>query len=192
MTPMTADQDPDWTKKVVAAWQCALKSRIICFVVWARWILSIGLTLSALLWSAYVLGQDISNNLTNDYKTVQEAQKTLLQDAQEFRDELLNPNIDVAMGTELKELREKALNTIAALGGMRAPSNRIEDAKHAYRDALQGLIAVSNRLARDDVAGMAIPLHNALQGVANQGGNLNEEISYFQGGMWPQLKAAIF
>lgn len=189
---MTADQEPDWTKKVVAAWQWALKSRLVRIVVWARWILSIGLTLSALLWSAYVLGQDISNNLTNDYKTVQEAQKTLLQDTQEFRDALLNPNIDVAMETELKELREKALNTIAALGGMRAPSNRIEDAKHAYRDALQGLIAVSNRLARGDVESMAIPLHDALQGVANQGGDLNDEISHFQGGMWPQLKAAIF
>jgi len=192
MTPMTADQDPNVTTKAMAVWQWVRKTRIFRFVVWARWILSIGLTLFALLWSAYVLGQEISNNLTDDYKALQETQKTLLQDAQEFRDALLNPNIDVAMEDELKELREKALNTIASLGGMRAPSNRIEDAKREYRVALQELIAVSNRLARDDFDGMAIPLHNALQGVANEGADLNDEISYFQGGMWPQLIASIF
>ncbi|MCK0101977.1 hypothetical protein [Pseudohalocynthiibacter sp. F2068] len=192
MTPMTADQDQNPTKKVSAVLQWARKSWLIQFVIWARWFLSIGLTLLALLWSAYVLGQDISNNLSYDYKALQETQKTLLQDAQEFRDALLNPNVDVAMEDELKELRETAIETIASLGGMRTPSNRIEVAKLAYRDALQELIAVSNRLARGDHAGMAIPLHNALQSVANEGGNLNDEISYFQGGMWPQLKAAIF
>lgn len=192
MTPMTTDQEPSWTKNVAASWQVIRQSRIFRFVVWARWILSIGLTISALLWSAYVLGQDISDNLTADYKTVQESQQSLLQDAQEFRDGLLNPSVNVLMDDELKVLREKALNTIAALGGMRAPSNRIEDAKHEYRDALQELIAVSNRLARGDFEGMAAPLHNALQRVADEGGDLNVEVSYFQGGMWPQLKAAIF
>jgi hypothetical protein len=192
MTPMTTDQDPNWTKNFAAGWQAVRNSRFFRFVVWARWILSIGLTIAALLWSAYVLGQDISANLTADYTTVQESQQSLLQDTQEFRDGLLNPSIDVPMDGELKGLREKALNAIAALAGMRAPSDRIEDAKHEYRDALQELIAVSNRLSRGEVEGMAAPLHDALQSVANEGGDLNVEVSYFQGGMWPQLKAAIF
>lgn len=192
MTPMTTDQDPHWTKNVAAGWQAVRQSRIFRFVVWARWILSIGLTIAALLWSAYVLGQDISANLTEDYSRVQESQQTLLQDTQEFRDGLLNPNINLRMDDELKDLRERALNTIAALAGMRAPSDRIEDAKHEYREALQELIAVSNRLSRGEVEGMAVTLHDALQGVANEGGTLNVEVSYFQGGMWPQLKAAIF
>lgn len=192
MTPMTTEQDPHRTSKAVAVWQWVQKSRLVRFIVWARWFLSIGLTLLALLWSAYILGQDISSNLSIDYKVVQSSQKTLLNDAQQFRDALLNPNIDVAMDVELTELREKALSTIASLGGMRAPSGKIEDAKHAYRVALQELIAASNRIDRGEVVGMATPLHNALQRVANQGANLNHEVSYFQGGMWPQLKAAIF
>ena len=75
---------------------------------------------------------------------------------------------------------------------IRDRSNRIEDAKHEYRDALQKLIAVSNRISRGEVEGMAAPLHDALQRVANEGGYLNVEVSYFQGGVWPQLKAAIF
>ena len=192
MTPMTTDQDSNLAKNVAAAWQVVRNSRIFRFVVWARWILSIGLTTAALLWSAYVLGQDISANLTSDYNTVKEAQQSLLQDAQEFRDALLNPNLDVPMDDELKFLREQAVGTIAALGGMRAPSDRIEEAKHEYRDALQELIAVSNRLSRGEVEGMAATLDGALQRVANDGGALNDEVSNFQGGMWPQLKAAIF
>jgi|GEM_PF-5755901 len=192
MTPMTTDQSPLWMKKLTALGQWALKSRLIRFIVWARWFISIGLTVSALLWSAYALGQDISKNLTGDYQNVQTAQASLLQDTQEFRDALLNPNVDVSMEAELKKLREKSLNTIASLGGMRAPSNRIEEAKRKYRVALEELIAVSNRLARGDVTDMATPLHNALQQVANEGASLNEQVSYFQGGMWPQLKAAIF
>lgn len=189
---MTTDQEPNWTKNVAAGWQTIRKSRIFGFIVWARWILSIGLTVAALLWSAYILGQDISANLTEDYETVQMSQQTLLQDTQEFRDELLNPNIDISLDDDLKALREKSLNTVSALAGMRAPSNRIENAKHEYRDALQELIAVSNRLSRGEIEGMAAPLHEALQSVANAGGDLNVEVSYFQGGMWPQLKAAIF
>ena len=192
MTPMTTDQEPNWTKNIAAGWQVVRESRIFRFVVWTRWILSIGLTIALILWQAYVLGQDISANLTEDYNKVQASQQTLLQDTQEFRDGLLNPNIDVPMDSELKALREKALTTIAALAGMRAPSNRIEDAKNEYRDALQELIAVSNRLSRGEVEGMAAPLHDALQSVENEGGDLNVEVSYFQGGMWPQLKAAVF
>ena len=120
------------------------------------------------------------------------AQTTLAADAQDFRDRLLNPIATVAMEQELTELRQKAVDTIAALGGLRAPSNRIEAAKHTYRDALEQLIAVANRLERGEVEGMALTLHNALQGAANASGDLNKEVSYFQGGMWPQLKAAIF
>ncbi len=192
MIPMTSDEHTSWTQNLIATWQWARETRLFRFVVWARWLISIGLTVFALLWSAYVLGQDISENLTDDYRIVDTAQKTLSTDAQDFRDRLLNPNATVAMEQELTEMRKKAVYTIAALGGLRAPSNSIEAAKHAYRDALQKLIAVANRIERGETDGMAIPLHNALQGVSNMHGELNKEISYFQGGMWPQLKAAVF
>ena len=192
MTPMTTDQEPNRTRYVAASWQAVRESRIFRFVVWAGLILNIGLTIALLLWSAYDFGLDISANLTEDYNRVQASQQTLLQDIQEFRDGLLNPNIDVLMDSELKALRENATNTSTVVAGMRAPSNRIEDAKHEYRDALQELIAVSNRLLRNEVEGMDAPLHDALQSVANKGGDLNVEVSYFQGGMWPQLKAVIF
>ena len=189
---MTTDENASWTQSLFATWQRARQSRLFRLVVWARWFISIGLTIFALLWSAYVLGQDISENLTDDYRIVDKAQTTLAADAQDFRDRLLNPIATVAMEQELTELRQKAVDTIAALGGLRAPSNRIEAAKHTYRDALEQLIAVANRLERGEVEGMALTLHNALQGAANASGDLNKEVSYFQGGMWPQLKAAIF
>jgi hypothetical protein len=148
--------------------------------------------LALLSWQAYILGQDISKNLTADYAVVTTAQSNLIEDSLEFRDVLLNPNVAIDMTFELSELRKKAVTTIAALGGLRAPTDDITAAQREYRDALQQLIAMSNRLARGEVEGMALPLHNALQGVANEGGDLNEAVKEFQGGMWPQLKGAIF
>ncbi|WP_322889335.1 MULTISPECIES: hypothetical protein [unclassified Yoonia] len=189
---MATEQQQDLTKKYSAAWRWIQGTWLFRWVVWARWILSISLTVAALLWSAYVLGQDISENLTRDYNNLQNAQGTLLQDAQQFRDSLLNPNTPMVLDEELGALRLKAQQAISSLAGLRSPSNRIENAKHEYREALEGLIAVTNRLSRGEIEDMSIPLHNALQSVANEGGEFNAEVSYFQGGMWPQLQAAIF
>lgn len=157
-----------------------------------KWILGIGLPVVALLWSASVLGKDMSANLTADYMTVQESQHALLQDTQEFQNALLNPKNDVPLEDTLKDLREKAINTIAALAGMRTPSDRIKDTKHAYRAALQDLIAISNRFSLGDVEGIDAPLYNAVQSVTNAAGDLTVEVRSFQNGIWPQLKAAIF
>jgi hypothetical protein len=192
MTPMTLDGKSTPKDDTLAALRKLAQWRLVRFVVWARWFISIGLTLIALLSSAYILGQDISLNLTNDYKAVQTAQSTLVLDAQKLRDDLLNPNVDVALETELQQLRDKSLATISTLGSLRAPSDKIEIAKQDYRDALQQLIGVANRMSRGAIAGMAGPLATALQNTANTGGYLNIEISYFQGGMWPQLWAAVF
>ena len=180
VTVMTADQELNSNKNVDAVWKA---------VIWAGWGVAI---VGSTLWSAYAFGQNISANLTEDYNKVQASQQTLLLDSQEFLDGLLNPDIDLPENSELKALKQNAGTTIAALAGMRTPGNRIENAKHAYRDALQDLLAVANRISRGEVKDMATPLHNALQSVANKGNDFNSEINCFQGGMWPQLKASIF
>ena len=192
MKPMTAGQDQNLTEKVSSGIHRIKGLPLVRWIIWGRWIISISLTLLALLWSAYILGQDISKNLSEDYEVVQDAQGSLLKDAQKFRDALTNENVDVDLEFELASIREKALKALVSLGGLRAPSNRIEASKRAYREALEELVAVSNRIARGSSPGIAIDLHNALQRAANTGGKFNQEISYFQGGMWPQLKAAIF
>lgn len=192
MTPMTADEKSKSKDNAFAFLRKLAASPLGRFVVWARWFISIGLTVSLLLWSAYVLGQDISENLSADYATVQTAQAELVKDAQNLRDDLLNPAVTLTLENELAELREKSLSTISALAGLRAPSNQIEAAKQDFRDALQELIGVANRISRGETEDMAALLAAALQNTANSGGNLNSEISEFQGGMWPQLWAAIF
>ena len=180
VTVMTTDQESNSNKNVAAVWKA---------VIWAGWGVAI---VGSTLWSAYAFGQNISANLTEDYNKVQASQQTLLLDSQEFLDGLLNPDIDVPKDSELKALKQNAGTTIAVLAGMRTPGNRIENAKHEYRDALQDLLAVANRISRGEVKDMATPLHNALQSVANKGNDFNSEINCFQGGMWPQLKASIF
>ena len=180
VTVMTTDQESNSNKNVAAVWKA---------VIWAGWGVAI---VGSTLWSAYAFGQNISANLTEDYNKVQASQQTLLLDSQEFLDGLLNPDIDVPKDSELKALKQNAGTTIAVLAGMRTPGNRIENAKHEYRDALQDLLAVANRISRGEVRDMATPLHNALQSVANKGSDFNNEINYFQSGMWPQLKASVF
>jgi hypothetical protein len=192
MNRMTIEPNTNWYDPILSIFSTIWNSRVVRFIRWAKWIITLGLSLALLSWQAYILGQDISQNLTVDYAVVTTAQSNLIEDSLELRDALLNPNVAIDMTTQLAELRGLAVVTISALGGLRAPTDDITAAQREYRDALQQLIAMSNRLARGEVEGMALPLHNALQGVANEGGDMNEAVKEFQGGMWPQLKGAIF
>lgn len=168
-------------------------TRLFGVLFWARYIIAISLTVFALLWQAYVLGQEISENLSTDYLRVQESQSTLISDALQFRDDLLNPKVSFDLDTRLKEVRQLSLATVSELGALRSPSNKITDAKTEFRTALEELIGVANRLSRtSDFDGTGLVLHNALQGVADAGGDFNDAISHFQGGMIPQLWAAVF
>ena len=192
MNHMSTGPDTNWYDPILSLVLAIRNSRVLRFISWAKWVITLGFTLGLLGWQAYILGQDISQNLSVDYAVVTTAQSNLIEDSLELRDALLNPNIDVDLPYELSELRSLAVTTISALGGLRAPTDDITAAQREYRDALQQLVAVSNRLARGEVEGMALPLHNALQLVANEGGDMNNAVKEFQGGMWPQLKGAIF
>ena len=192
MNHMSTGPDTNWYDPILSLVLAIWNSRVFRFIRWAKWVITLGFTLGLLGWQAYILGQDISQNLSVDYAVVTTAQSNLIEDSLELRDALLNPNIDVDLPYELSELRSLAVTTISALGGLRAPTDDITAAQREYRDALQQLVAVSNRLARGEVEGMALPLHNALQLVANEGGDMNNAVKEFQGGMWPQLKGAIF
>jgi len=192
MNRMSIESDTNWYDPILSVLSAIWNSRAVRFIRWAKWIITLVSTLALLSWQAYILGQDISQNLTVDYEMVTSAQSELIEDSLELRDALLNPNVTVDLTTQLAELRGLAVATISALGGLRAPTDNITTAQREYRDALEQLIAISNRLARGEVEGMAVPLHNALQGVANEGGDMNEAVKEFQGGMWPQLKGAIF
>lgn len=164
---------------------------LIQVIFWARWLITLVGFLCTLLWYAYVEGQDISENLSKDYRAVQNAQSTLINDSLGLHRDLLNPNVKVNLHAELSELGDLAKLTIGALGGLRAPTSEIKAAQVNYRTALEGLIAVVNRLERGETKGMATSLHNRLQSVANVGGDLNEAVGKFQGGMWPQLIGSI-
>lgn len=192
MNHMSTGPDTNWYDPILSLVLAIWNSRVFRFIRWAKWVITLGFTLGLLGWQAYILGQDISQNLSVDYAVVTTAQSNLIEDSLELRDALLNPNIEVDLPYELSELRSLAVTTISALGGLRAPTDDITAAQREYRDALQQLVAVSNRLARGEVEGMALPLHNALQLVANEGGDMNNAVKEFQGGMWPQLKGAIF
>jgi hypothetical protein len=192
MNRMSIEPDKNWYDPVLSLLSAFWNHPIVRFVRWAKWVISLVATVALLSWQAYVLGQDISKNLTDDYAVVTKAQSDLITKSLEFRDALLNPNAAVNVSAELPKLRELSVATIAALGGLRAPTDEITAAQREYRDALQQMIAVSNRLDRGEIEGMAQPLHNALQSVANEGGDMNDAVKEFQGGMWPQLKGAIF
>lgn len=191
MNHMTIETKTNWYDPFLSLILALWNHRIVRFIRWAKWMITLGFTLVVLSWQAYILGQDISKNLTADYSVVATAQSGLIKDSQDFRDTLLNPNIAVDINSELTELRKLAVTTIAALSRLRAPTDDITVAQREYRDALQQLIAVSNRLARGEMEGMAVPLHNALQLVANEGGDMNDAVKEFQGGMLPQLIGAI-
>ena len=180
---MTNDHEPKWTISVV--WQGVKK--IVGWIFWVRWAIVIGLTTAALLWQAYILGKNVSNILTEDYNKVQSSQKVLIDYAQDFHRSFLNPIVDISINSDPNILGKKAGNTVSVLGNMRTFSNQIENEKYEYRIALEELIGVSNRLSRGEMDNMVIPLHNALQNVANKAGDLNVEVSRFQGSMWQQL-----
>ena len=188
MAPIITDQAPN--RKNSSVWQKTQK--ILGWVFQAKWIISTVLIITVLLWHAYTLGKDVNANLTEDYRNVQESQQILIDYTVEFQDALLDPDIDVSMNREPEILREKATTTNSILGGLRAPTSRIENAKLEYSDALQKLMGVSSRLSRGKVKDMTIPLYNAMQGVANKAGDLNAEVIRFQGSMWLQLSTSIF
>lgn len=192
MNRMSIEPDTNWYDPVLSFFSTIWNSRVVRLIRWAKWIITLVSTLALLSWQAYILGQDISQNLTADYAVVTTAQSDLIENSIELRDALLNSNVAVDVNTHLAELRGLAVATVSALGGLRAPTDDITASQREYRDALQQLIAVSNRLSRGEIEGMAIPLHNALQAVANEGGDMNDAVKKFQGGMWPQLKGAIF
>ena len=195
MEPATTDQAPNWTNSAVSqkfqkisGWLLS----ILGWAFWAKWIISTILLIMVLLWNAYILGKDVNANLTNDYKKIQESQQILIDYTVEFQNALLDPNINVSMNREPKILGKKATTTNSVVGGLRAPTNRIRNAKLEYSGALQKLIGISSRLSRGEVKDMAIPLYNAMQSVANKAGDLNTEVTRFQGSMWLQLSTSIF
>lgn len=190
---MTADENnTTWLHTVVSTWDKVRSNRIVRVIIWLRWVITVGGFLATVLWYAYLEGQDISGNLSTDYKAVQETQNTLLDDTLILQQQLLNPRVSVDLDAELSELREKARKTIGSLAGLRAPTDKIAEAQTEYRQALEQLIATSNRLERGEIQGMASAFHDGLQGVSNAGGNFNQAVRDFQGGMWPQLIGAIF
>ena len=190
---MTADEKHTRVPPILLClWRKVMSNRIVRAIIWLRWVITVGGFLATVLWYAYLEGQDISGNLSTDYKTVQTAQETLLNDSLTLQQEILNPKTSVDLEAELSKLRELSQGTIGALAGLRAPTNKIAEAQTSYRKALEALVATSNRLERGEIEGMAISLHNGLQGVSNAGGEFNQAVRNFQGGMWPQLIGAIF
>ena len=196
-TDRSVDQNVDRTENVVTDRRAVRDSRIFRFVVWGRWFLGIGLVGALIFWSAYDFSHGIRANLTEDHSRVQASQQVLLRNVTEFRDGLLNFDHNVSVNIEFGILRSNASHIISVLGGMRAPDNRIEDAKYEYRDALQEIIAVSNRLSRGEIADievMVVSLENAMQGVADKAEGLDDEIIRFQNGMgiWSRLITSVF
>ncbi|WOI34796.1 hypothetical protein R1T40_08730 [Tritonibacter scottomollicae] len=190
---MTADENnTTWLHTMASVWDKVRSNWIVRTIIWLRWVITVVGFLATILWYSYLEGQDISGNLSTDYAAVQQAQQTLLDDSLILQQQLLNPKVSLDLDAELSELRERSRKTIGALSGLRAPTDSIAEAQTEYRKALEQLIATSNRLERGEVEGMAISFHNSLQGVGNAGGNFNEAVRDFQGGMWPQLIGSIF
>lgn len=189
---MTVDEKTTWFDTLVAIWRRIMSNKVVRAILWARWIITVTGFLVTVLWYAYLEGQDISENLTTDYKAVQVAQSELIDNSLGLQGNLLNSNIQFDLEAELGVLRSKAKMTIGALSGLRAPTDTIEQSKQEYRAALEQLIGVANRLERGEIENMALPLQNSLQNVGNTGGNFNDSVRDFQGGMWPQLIGSIF
>lgn len=190
---MTADENNTTLLHTLAsAWHKVRSNRIVSAIIWLKWVITVGGFLATVLWYAYLEGQDISGNLTSDYKAVQEAQQTLLDDSLVLQQQLLNPKVTIDLDNELAELRSKSRMALGALSGLRAPTDAIAQAQKEYRVSLEQLIAVTNRLERGEVHGMEVDFHNGLQSVSNAGGNFNLAVRDFQGGMWPQLIGSIF
>ena len=74
---------------------CKSKVPIKVSFRWAEWMFSIGLAIAVILWSAYVFGQNINVNLTDDYNRVQTSEQTLLQDSPKFQNGHLNFDADL-------------------------------------------------------------------------------------------------
>jgi len=192
MKSMTVDESTTWFDTMVELWHKFRSNRIVRAILWARWIITVTGFLATILWYAYVEGQDISENLSADYKLVQTAQATLIDDSLRLQEDLLNSKVQIPLDEELDQLQAKARSTIGALSGLRAPSETIQKAQRDYRTALEQMIAVTSRLERGEVEGMALSLHNGLQNVANAGGSFNQSVRDFQGGMLPQLVGSVF
>ena len=196
-TDRNVDQNVDRTENVVTDRRAVRDSRTFRLVVWNMWFLGIGLIGALMFWLANDFSHGIHANLTEEHGRVQASQQVLLQNVTEFQDGLLNFDYNVSVNIESGILRSNASHIISVLGGMRTSDNRIEDAKYEYRDALQELIAVSDRLSRGeitDIEVMVVSLENAMQGVADKADGLDVEINYFQNGagMWRRLITSVF
>lgn len=192
LNAMTLEEKSPLLGMLAAGWRRIKSNRIVQLIFWARWAITLLAFLGTLLWYAYLEGKDISASLSVDYTVVQAAQTSLIADSLDLHEDLLNPNKKVVWESELNDLRSTAKTTIGALGALRAPTKQIEAAQRKYRVALEDLIGVANRLERGEVEKMALPLHNALQTIANEGAAFNKAVANFQGGMWPQLIGSIF
>lgn len=173
-------------------WKKVREHPLTIFLFAARWAIALGAALFSLLYISYKEGADISGDLSSDFVAIQEDQTALLDQMVQLTSNLLDRGAAVDIDNELFETKSLAQSTLISLGQLRAPSQPIIDARLEYRDSLENLIGVTNRIQRDGAEGMAGDLHNSLQMAVNKAGKFRSAVENFQGGAWPQVKGSLF
>ncbi|WP_439561118.1 hypothetical protein [Roseinatronobacter sp.] len=162
-------------------------------LVWvARHIFYVLAAATSLGYVAYSQSASSSQELTNDFNRIAVTQDSLLNNAIQLQTNLLTQEVSLDLALELEGLRTKAEAGLTSLAQLRAPTKKIRNARQDYQRSLETLIGVVNYTLREGVEDQAIPLHNALQNVSNQAGNLRQTIETFQGGAVPQVLGGLF
>lgn len=172
--------------------ECLPRYRIGAILFALRWVFVLSTSLFGIAYIGYKEHSTISAYVTSDFKDVADAQTELLEQLTLLLPQILDANSEVDLKTELRTTRESARVVVASLGKFRAPTTRIDNSRIEYRDALETLIGVTNRIEREGVHNMALPLHNSLQVAANNSGEFLSAVQDFQGGAWPQVFGAFF
>ncbi len=152
-----------------------------------RWAITLGAAAFSLAYIGYKEHSNISAQVTADFKVLADEQEDLLVQLTTLLPNLLDPNVVVDLDGELEATKNLSQDVLIALGQFRAPTSRIDDARVSYRQSLERVIGVTNRIQREGVDGMAVDLHNSLQQAVNDAGNFLTAVQDFQGGAWSQV-----
>lgn len=147
--------------------------------------------LSAWVYIGNVEGKNTAERLSADFTTFTETQMHWMETALTLEQSLLDKNTTNAFEQMPLDLRSHAQATLIALGSVRVPTGKLERARSDYKNALEDLIGVSNRLIRDPGRVTANELHNALQLASNKAGEFRMAVDHFQGGALQQILGSI-
>lgn len=168
-------------------WEKVRRHPLAMALIAMRWTITLSVAVFSLAYIGYKEHSNISAQVTADFQNLADEQERLLVQLTTLLPKLLDSNVVVDINGELDTTKDLSQNVIIALGQFRAPTSRIDNARVSYRQSLERLIGVTNRIQREGVDGMAGDLHNSLQQAANDAGEFLTAVQDFQGGAWAQV-----